>query len=211
MKLVHCVLCAVGVSVAIGCTSKPDTPSSADTAPSKPDQMELLQGVWTFDAMETAGGKPIPEDKLKQIRVIIHKDLLHFEEDAKTHRGRTFEFKIDGEQQPKRIDLSVKFEPTSHSIYKFDGDDKLTIAFAGGEIDPVARPTEFKPIVSDPKTPRYTVVVFKLSRTKEEIPKEYIEAEKIRQQNGGTIPTGPKVQPTRITPPPPIIPLPKSN
>lgn len=182
MKLPQ-IVSAVGLLVSlIGCSKSPsnqEATTSDPAATSDAAEMEKLQGVWQAEVFDV--GEKRPDIEVKKMRLIVHKDLLHIVEDFKTHRGRSFEFKVDPKQTPKQMDLvPVPKRPNysvSPSIYKLEGDGKLTIALAMADKGEAPRPTEFKSLRSESSDPPYGVMLMEFVKTKEAIPQEYIDLE----------------------------------
>jgi len=102
-------------------------------APPQKTDAERIVGTWKI-AKGVANGKDLPADFTDFMR-------MTFTKNGKVNMSAAGEPKKDGDYKlpsPGKIDLL----PGTHGIYKFDGDDKLTLCFAegGGE---GKRPKEF--------------------------------------------------------------------
>lgn len=103
------------------------------------DELEKLQGTWTFIALEVDGAK-VPEGMLGGSKLIIKGD--HF---TSISGGVTYEgtIKIDTSRSPKTLDLIFSAGPetgkTAPGIYELGGDDWRICLSLGAS----SRPTEF--------------------------------------------------------------------
>lgn len=102
---------------------------------------EKFQGTWTITLMEKRGEKQ-PEEKLKDLRVVIEGDSMCFKMGGQD--GERATIKLDPSLKPKAIDLQPatpgkKETRPSRGIYELKDDTlKLCWRKEGGE-----RPTEF--------------------------------------------------------------------
>jgi uncharacterized protein (TIGR03067 family) len=101
---------------------------------------EKLQGTWTITLAEKHGAKQ-PEEKLKDLRVVIEGDSMCFKTGGQD--GERATIKLDPSKTPKAIDflpvVADKEKKPSLGIYELREDTlKLCWRKEGGE-----RPTEF--------------------------------------------------------------------
>jgi uncharacterized protein (TIGR03067 family) len=82
------------------------------------------------------GGKDMPEDKTKSLKMVIAGDKITMSHDKET---QDWTFKLDPTKKPKEIDVSFPDGKTGKGIYELNGD---TFKVAHGQTgDP--RPTDF--------------------------------------------------------------------
>ncbi len=103
------------------------------------DDLETLQGTWTFVALEVDGAK-IPEAMLNGSNITIKGDAFKSLSGGITYEGT---IKIDASKTPKTLDLIFTAGPekgkTNPGIYEVGGDN-LKICLSLGAS---GRPTEF--------------------------------------------------------------------
>jgi uncharacterized protein (TIGR03067 family) len=95
---------------------------------------DKIQGTWKIVSGEK-GGKPLPPEVLKEVKVVFAADKVTF-----SHEGKSSEhaFKLAPAKKPKEIDVEFG-DKTGTGIYELDGN---TLKIAHGELgDP--RPKEF--------------------------------------------------------------------
>ena len=125
--LARCLLMSVLVSLAAAAEEPADT--------------EKFQGTWTVSLMEKRGEKQ-PEEKLKDLRVVIAGDAMCFKMGGQD--GERATIKLDPSKTPKAIDLQPATPGRNETrpslgIYELKDDTlKLCWRKEGGE-----RPTEF--------------------------------------------------------------------
>ena len=114
---------------------------AADDSKKEPLDMEYvkLEGTWRVVSLEIEGMK-IPEETVKDSRLIIKGKEFTMKEKIATYRGN---FIIDPSKKPKTIDMKFTEGPekgnTSLGIYQLEGDDlKLCLTITAKD-----RPTEF--------------------------------------------------------------------
>jgi RNA polymerase sigma factor (sigma-70 family) len=154
LKTVAAVVLTIGVvgggtvSLRQALADKPQSPKSIVTPkpPDKPEAKQVtdnekVQGTWSCVSAVT-NGKPVPEDRAKQLKLVLTKDSYTTKMgDQVLFRGT---YKIDPKASPKTMDITSLEEETkgkvSKGIYAFDGDTfKLCYAVPDQE-----RPTEFE-------------------------------------------------------------------
>ena len=95
---------------------------------------DKIQGTWMIVSGEK-GGKPLPLDKLKDIKIVFAGDKITFNNQGKTSEHA---FKLYPAKKPKEMDVDFDGK-TGTGIYELDGN---TLKVAHGELgDP--RPKEF--------------------------------------------------------------------
>jgi uncharacterized protein (TIGR03067 family) len=125
MRLRWLVL-VVAVSLVVSAGAAQDKAGATDK--------DKIQGTWKIVSGEK-GGKPLPADKLKDIKVVFAGDKLTFSSGGKSSEHA---FKLDPAKKPKEIDVEFGGK-TGTGIYELDGN---TLKIAHGELgDP--RPKEF--------------------------------------------------------------------
>jgi uncharacterized protein (TIGR03067 family) len=103
------------------------------------DELEKLQGAWTFVSLEVEGAK-LPDAMLTGSKIIIKGDNFKSISAGVTYEGK---IKIDLSKTPKTLDLIFTDGPeagrTSLGIYDLAGDNlRICFSLAGS-----TRPTEF--------------------------------------------------------------------
>jgi uncharacterized protein (TIGR03067 family) len=107
-----------------------------------------LDGIWTAVSI-SAGGKKLPEEQVKRLRMTVEGDKVTVSLLRKTTAGT---IQVDNTQEPKRFELRLKGERPSAGIYSLDK-DTLTLHFAeDGE-----RPARFEA----PPGPKHVLMVLK--------------------------------------------------
>jgi uncharacterized protein (TIGR03067 family) len=98
---------------------------------------KALQGTWQVTSFE-AKGEAVPEDMVKQMKLVFKDDTFSMSDGKKTEGGT---FKLDATKKPKAMDGKLdKTNDTALFIYEIDG-DTLKLCWnkpGGGE-----RPKEF--------------------------------------------------------------------
>jgi uncharacterized protein (TIGR03067 family) len=114
---------------------------AADEVKKEPLDKEYarFEGTWRVVSLEI-GGMKMPEQTLKDARLIIRGKEFTMKEKIATYRGT---LSIDAGKKPKTIDMKFTEGPekgnTSYGIYELDGDNfKLCLTITGKN-----RPTEF--------------------------------------------------------------------
>ena len=112
---------------------------------------DKIQGTWQVVSLESRDslktGQKIPEDKLKELKVVITKDKLVVRSGKEPKSDLTYKInKLDPTKKPKWIDLALVgkdgSEKPTGAIYELDGDQlKLCI---GDPSPKPKRPTEFE-------------------------------------------------------------------
>jgi uncharacterized protein (TIGR03067 family) len=105
-------------------------------------ELEKLAGTWEAVSVEV-GGKQLPEERIKDFKLIIEGDKYTTKAGERTIKGT---IKIDPSKDPKTID-ATRAEGDEKGkvllgIYKLVDDDNLKLCF--NEPDNKERPTEFK-------------------------------------------------------------------
>ena len=105
----------------------------AEDKPAKTDK-EKIQGTWALVSGER-DGKPIPEERRKNSKVVFAGDKLTIHNKDNEAEGT---FKLNPDKKPKQIDVDLGGQQAK-GIYQLDGDTlKLANAKPGEE-----RPKEF--------------------------------------------------------------------
>jgi uncharacterized protein (TIGR03067 family) len=112
----------------------------AKEPPEAAGERQKLQGTWAAVSGET-DGQPVPEDSVKQVRVIIKGDEIHFKPNRTENKVT---FTLDPTKKPKLMSGTAQDGPdkgkTVPMIYELDGDRlKLCFDTKAGE----KQPTEF--------------------------------------------------------------------
>lgn len=108
---------------------------------------DKIQGAWKVISMETREnpGKKVPDDKIKDLKVVITKDKLEIRTGKEPVVGYKFN-KVDPTTKPKGIDLALVLKDGSDKptlgIYELDGDE-LKLCIGDPSPEP-KRPTEFE-------------------------------------------------------------------
>jgi uncharacterized protein (TIGR03067 family) len=132
-------------------------PPPADRGPNATEasraDFEQLRGRWVVTACE-ADGKPLPQDKDKELKLVIGSDWLRYRYVNKPDMdGPSYRLELDATTDPKRWTMKdpaaegggkLKVSPDALGIYALDG-DTLRVCFTDGmgRGDPTRRPAEF--------------------------------------------------------------------
>ena len=113
--------------------------SASQNASTTVDELDKLQGTWTFVSLEVEGAK-LPEAMLNGSKIIIKGDSFKSISAGITYEGI---FKIDVSKTPKTLDLIFTDGPekgrTSLGIFDLVGDNlRICLSLAGS-----SRPSEF--------------------------------------------------------------------
>jgi uncharacterized protein (TIGR03067 family) len=138
----RCSLAVLVAGLLLGAGVAQDAPNG------DPDK---IQGTWKVVSMQTREsvktGKPVPEDTVKDLKVVISKDRLVLKslKDPKLERTYKLE-KLDPTKKPRWMDLALvqkdgTGKPTG-AIYELAGDD-LKLCIGDASQDP-KRPTDFE-------------------------------------------------------------------
>jgi uncharacterized protein (TIGR03067 family) len=106
--------------------------------PASKKDLEGLQGTWKLvSAMQD--GKALPEDKVKQTKIVFKADSFRFPKLAEYATSRAGTIKIDATKQPKEMDAVSTEKEVMLGIYELNGDNyKVCFAPTGKP-----RPSEF--------------------------------------------------------------------
>jgi RNA polymerase sigma factor (sigma-70 family) len=139
MKVLLAVVVAVAVTLTctavFGGLALADKPAAGKDADQKDE--EKIVGTWLAVSCEE-GGKKVPEEKVKEARLILAADGKLTHDFGKRDKSGTY--KLDPAKKPKEFTVSTNGGETLNGIYKLDG-DTLTICANG--VDGGERPTEF--------------------------------------------------------------------
>lgn len=136
-----------------------EQPAAAKAQADKKTDAERFVGTWIF-ADGGVNGETLPVQFTTLARMVFNMDgslTLNI-----VGEGKKGKFKIGA---PGKIDLTAFGDELSPGIYKFDGDDRVTICFREGG-DDTKRPTEY----SADKKSRQTLFILRRAKPGEEKP-----------------------------------------
>jgi RNA polymerase sigma factor (sigma-70 family) len=144
-------------------------PKGGEKAGGKQTDAERILGTWVFVDGFSNGNK-MPAEFIAAARMVFAKDGGMSMKILSEEKGGSFKI-----VEPGKIDLNAFEKKDAKGIYKFDGNDKLSLCFT--EVNEAKRPTEF----SGDKDSGQVLMVLRRAKPGEENPKNVPGVEKLRE------------------------------
>jgi uncharacterized protein (TIGR03067 family) len=127
MKIQNSVVAACVLLVPVARAVEPEKPKN---------DMAALQGTWSM-VSGTQDGKPLPEDVIKRVKVVVSGDKMTQIMDDRKHEHT---YKLNPDKSPKEIDVDLGDGKVGKGIYELKGD---TLKVAHGSKPDSPRPKDF--------------------------------------------------------------------